>query len=235
MTPVDRGPERLCRAGPLTARLSNRNRSSRRSAISLMLSADTRAAASSSASGCHLGGSRWSSAQHVARPDHQTGRAARARSANRAIAPNSSISSSEGSCPRQGNFSDGTRQMTSPGTPRPSRLVARIHSLGQLASNCTAIAAAPARTCSQLSRTKSRLCGRRTLISRCARSSSALSSTPISRATVAHNEAGSGVRRSSQRNRPRRRTVSLSPPLPRWPGASCRRPRNRRGSKAGCQ
>lgn len=75
-------------------------------------------------------------------PITRPGRAARARSMNSATAPNSSISSRVGWCQGQGNVSDGTRQITSPGTPRPSRLVARIHSWGQPHSNCIATAAA---------------------------------------------------------------------------------------------
>ena len=39
--------------------------------------------------------------------------------------------------------------------------------------------------------------------------------------------------RSSQRDRLRRRTVALPPPLPRLPGGSCRPPRNRQVSRAG--
>ncbi len=104
--------------------------------------------------------------------------------------------------PARGKRSEGTRQVTSPGTPRPSRLVARIRRSGQQPSSLVASSADAASRCSQLSSTSSRRCGRSTRIRRCARSAPARSSTPAARATAAQTRSGSGTPLRSTRFTP---------------------------------
>ena len=104
--------------------------------------------------------------------------------------------------PAAGSGSEGTRQVTSPGTPRPSRLVARIRRSGQQPSSLVASSADAASRCSQLSSTSSRRCGRSTRIRRCARSAPARSSTPAARATAAQTRSGSGTPLRSTRFTP---------------------------------
>ena len=138
------------------------------------------------------------SAASISRP----GRAARARSANRAMAPKLSSSVREGVSCGPGKLSEGTRQVTSPGTPSPSRLVARIHRSGQQPSSPVASRPDAASTCSQLSSTSSRPCWRSTRITRCARSAPARCSTPTARATAAQTRSGSGTPLRSTRLAP---------------------------------
>jgi hypothetical protein len=82
------------------------------------------------------------------------GRARRDRSVNSCTASNRP-SSSLLSCALTGNDSDGTRQVTSPGTPSGSRLVARSRSRGQASRSRSATSAQRRARCSQLSSTSS--------------------------------------------------------------------------------
>ena len=104
-------------------------------------SARTRAAASSIASGIPSRRLQISSTvAEFASVTTKSGRTRRARSANRSIA-SSPIDS------------DGTRNVTSPGTPSGSRLVASSRSAGQAPSSSVVSAADASRRCSQLSTT----------------------------------------------------------------------------------
>jgi len=132
--------------------VSSVNRSSSRSAISLGVSARARAAASSMASGMPSS-CRQISTTAAAFPTVKAkpGRACAARSSKRRTASAAAASSGRRSVPWVGSPREGTRQVTSPSTPRGSRLVARTRTRGAAWSTWLTRSAVAARTCSQLS------------------------------------------------------------------------------------
>ena len=156
--------------------------------------------------------------------EFRPGRAARERARNSATASKPSSSSSDGRCSGQGKASDGTRQVTSPGTPRLSLLVASTATPGHDPSTFASAAQAPRRY-SQLSSTTSRRWGRRTRTSRSPRSAPARSSTP--RAPRPPHPAATPDRapHSDPPDRPRRRRLAPRQP-PRSPAGSYPPPRH---------
>ena len=134
----------------------SRKRRSSRVASCSGVSASRRAAASSSASG--MPSSRrqiCAIADALASDKAKRGSTADARSTNRRTAALRPISAAEPGVPAAGADSGGTAQVTSPGMPIGSRLVARIWSSGHSRSNRSARAAQGSRRCSQLSNTSS--------------------------------------------------------------------------------
>ena len=123
--------------------VNNRNRSCRPSRISASDNARTRAAASSIASGRPSRRAQISAtAAASSLPTARSGRACRARSTNNSTASSASDN-------------DGTRQLSSPGTPMGSRLVASKVSPGDAPRTATISAALASSRCSQVSNTTS--------------------------------------------------------------------------------
>ena len=155
VTPLQSPPASGLPAALLPLR-NRRNRSSRRAAIAAGVSAPSRAAASSNASGrpsrrrqmraTSSAFSLWSA---------NPGEAAAARSTKSDTASYSASRCSAGGRSGSGILSDGTRNTTSPATRRGSRLVATIVSCGAARRSVSASAAVAPNRCSQLSRTSS--------------------------------------------------------------------------------
>ena len=138
------------------------------------------------------------SAASIPRP----GRAARARSANRAMAPKLASPAREGTSSGPGKLSEGTRQVTSPGTPRPCPA-------GRQDAQARAAAEQPGGQ--QRGRGQQVLAvvqheqpalRQSTRVRRCARSAPARCSTPAARATAAQTRSGSGTPLRSTRFTP---------------------------------
>ena len=136
---------------------SSVNRSSSRPAISCGVSARTRAAASSMASGMPSS-RRQISLTAAAFPavSAKPGRACAARSANSRTASAPAASATARPASSAGSPSEGTSQQTSPSAPSGSRLVASTRSSGAARSSVRISPAAAASTCSQLSMISSR-------------------------------------------------------------------------------
>src|SRR5215208_2456292 len=109
-----------------------------------------------------------------------------------------------------GSDSGGTNQIVSPAMPKGSWLVARIFKPGQVRNKASASAAQASMRCSQLSRTRSR-----SLVSRCARSTSlagrpGASRTPTAEATACGTRSGSESGASSTHHTPSSKQSTIS-------------------------